>query len=139
VVQETVAGDDRDQECGRQRRAGRSRCILRPGFVQVTTKGTAQSQLHLPNDSLRVHATLFHEMVLGDYEPSAMKIVSAQLTLPVAVADVQQRPPRVPLLSRAMLVQVLGGPARTPTNPEAAAPDEPSRRRGLPSVSRPAP
>jgi hypothetical protein len=45
--------------------------------------------------------------VLSDYHPLGMKIVSAQVSLPVAVAQVTANPPRVAQLTKTMIAEAI--------------------------------
>lgn len=45
--------------------------------------------------------------VLSDYHPVGMKIVSAQVSLPVAVAQVTAKPPKVAKLTKAMIAEAI--------------------------------
>lgn len=47
--------------------------------------------------------------VLSDYQPPGMKIVSAQVSLPVAVAQVTSKPPRVAQLTKTMIAEAIEG------------------------------
>lgn len=73
------------------------------------------------------HATLTYwkqayenNPVLSDYQPLGMKIVSAQVSLPVAVAQVTANPPKVAQLTRAMIAEAVGGELPKPRRQELA-------------------
>ncbi len=45
--------------------------------------------------------------VLSDYHPNGMKIVSAQISLPVAVSQITAKPPRTAQLTKTMIAEAI--------------------------------